>query len=204
MIPIALATEDALSESLGQRLLAEMAPKLQAPMLLRKGGFGYLRSGMPKWRQLSQRQAVVILTDLDDTACPAALRADWLGGLPCPENLLLRVAVREAESWLLADHEAMRQLMGAKGALPRNPDELPDPKKFVLELAQKAPRDVRLDMVRAAGAMSGQGIGYNARLTALVAAAWSPERAAERSPSLERARIRLRQMVDRLHAHPAA
>ncbi|HET7794032.1 MAG TPA: hypothetical protein VFL64_11670 [Rhizobacter sp.] len=204
MIPIALATEDALSESLGQRLLAELTPKLPEPMLLRKGGFGYLRSGMPKWRQLSQRQAVVILADLDDTTCPAVLRADWLGGLPCPENLLLRVAVREAESWLLADHEAMRQLMGAKGALPRNPDALPDPKKFVLDLAQKAPRDVRLDMVRASGAMSGQGIGYNARLTALVATTWSPERAAERSPSLGRARIRLRQMVDRLHAHPPA
>ena len=126
------------------------------------------------------------------------LRADWLEGLPCPENLMLRVAVREAESWLLADHEAMRQLIGSKGVLLRNPDELPDPKKFVLQLAEKASRDVRLDMVRASGAVSGQGIGYNARLTALVSTAWSPERAAERSPSLGRARVRLRQMVDRL------
>lgn len=198
MIPIALATEDALSESLGQRLLAELAPRLQAPLLLRKGGFGYLRSGMPKWRQLSQRQAVVILTDLDKASCPGVLRADWLGGLPCPENLLLRVAVREAESWLLADHDAVRQFMGSKGVLPKNPDDLPDPKKYVLQLAEKAHRDVRLDMVRASGAMSGQGIGYNARLTELVSTAWSPERAAERSPSLGRARIRLRQLVDRL------
>lgn len=198
MIPIALATEDALSESLGQRLLAELAPRLQAPLLLRKGGFGYLRSGMPKWRQLSQRQAVVILTDLDKASCPGVLRADWLGGLPCPENLLLRVAVREAEAWLLADHEAVRQFMGSKGVLPKNPDDLPDPKQYVLQLAEKAHRDVRLDMVRASGAMSGQGIGYNARLTELVSTAWSPERAAERSPSLGRARIRLRQLVDRL------
>ena len=198
MIPIALATEDALSESLGQRLLAELAPRLQAPLLLRKGGFGYLRSGMPKWRQLSQRQAVVILTDLDKASCPGLLRADWLGGLPCPENLLLRVAVREAESWLLADHDAVRQFMGSKGVLPKNPDDLPDPTQYVLQLAEKAHRDVRLDMVRASGAISGQGIGYNARLTELVSTAWSPGRAAERSPSLGRARIRLRQLVDRL------
>jgi hypothetical protein len=198
VIPIALATEDALSEALGLRLLDELAPRLQTPLLLRKGGFGYLRSGMAKWRQLSQRQAVVILTDLDKASCPGVLRTDWLGDSPCPENLLLRVAVREAESWLLADHEAMRQLMGPKGMLPRNPDELPDPRQFVLQLAEKAPRDVRLDMVRAPGAMSVQGIGYNARLTALVSNAWSPARAAERSPSLGRARIRLRQMVDRL------
>lgn len=199
MIPIVLATEDALSESLGQRWLAELAPRLQAPLLLRKGGFGYLRAGMPKWRQLSQRQAVVILTDLDKASCPGELRTDWLGDLPCPENLLLRVAVREAESWLLADHEAMRQLVDSKGVLPRNPDELPDPKQFVLQLAEKAPRDVRLDMARVPGAMSGQGIGYNARLTALVSTVWSPERAAERSHSLDRARIRLRPMVDRLY-----
>ena len=40
-----------------------------------------------------------------------------------------------------------------------------------------------------------QGLGYNARLTAWVNSEWSPQRAAERSPSLARARLRLNQVV---------
>jgi hypothetical protein len=197
MIPIALATEDALSESIGQRLLAELAPRLAAPMLLRKGGFGYLRSNLSRWQKLAERHPVVILTDLDAVVCPAILLTDWFGDRVRPQNLLLRVAVREAESWLLADHQAMRQLMGPRGKLPVQPDAIADPKQLLLKLAQSAPRDVRLDLVKVAGAVSSQGIGYNARLTDWVQNEWSPERAAQRSASLDRTRLRLQQLIER-------
>jgi hypothetical protein len=182
MIPIALATEDALSEAIGQQLLRELGPDMAAQMLLRKNGSGYLRARLGSWCQMAQRQAVVILTDLDRAACPAALLDDWFGRSVRPVNLLLRVAVREAESWLMADHQAMRQLIGKRGVLPAQPDDLPDPKRHLLRLAKLAPRQVRLDLVKDAGAASSQGIGYNARLTELVHTAWNPERAAQRSP----------------------
>lgn len=195
--PIALATEDVLSETIGQRLLGELPPVFLPPLLLRRDGAGYLRSGMHKWRQLAQRHAVVVLTDLDDVACPLALLDDWYGAGTRPLDLLLRIAVREAEAWLLADHEAMRQLLGANVVLPPDPDLLPDPKQHLLQLARRARRNVRLDLVRESGAVSSQGIGYNARLTDLVTGTWSPERAAERSPSLGRTRKRLAQLAQR-------
>jgi hypothetical protein len=198
MIPVALAAEDALSESIGQRLLAELAPRLAAPMLLRRGGFGYLKSNLTRWRKLAELHPVVVLTDLDAAACPALLLTDWFGDRARPQNLLLRVAVREAESWLLADHQAMRQLLGQRGKLPVQPDALADPKQYLLSLAKLAPRDVRLDLVKVAGAVSSQGIGYNARLTEWVQNEWSPKRAAQRSRSLDRTRLRLQQMIDRL------
>ncbi|MEF7614036.1 hypothetical protein V4F39_08955 [Aquincola sp. MAHUQ-54] len=200
--PIALATEDVLSESIGQRLLAELPPVFLPPLLLRRDGAGYLRAGMNKWRQLAQRQAVVVLTDLDNLACPLALLDNWYGAGSRPPDLLLRVAVREAEAWLLADHDAMKQLLGASAVLPPDPDRLPDPKQHLLQLARRAPRDVRRDLVKEAGAVSSQGIGYNARLTSLVSGAWSPERAAQRSPSLGRARVRLAQLAQRRMARP--
>jgi len=192
-----LATEDELSEAIGKRLLAELL-LAHTPQLLRKQGFGYLRSKMNSWRQLARHQAVVILTDLDRGPCPLALLQDWLGGEPPPPNLSLRIAVREVESWVLADHHGMRELIGPKGTLPISPDELPDPKQELLRLAELAKRDVRRDLVEVNGAILRQGLGYNARLAGWVASVWSPVRAAERSPSLQRTRLRLKELAERL------
>ena len=198
MMSVALATEDVLSESIGKRLLDELRPKLQATTLLRRTGNGYLRSRMRSWCQMARHQPVVVLTDLDRVACPKTLLDDWFAQLPRSANLMVRVAVRQSESWLLADHEAMRKLIGPRGALPPQPDSLPNAKEHLLQLARLAPREVRLDLIKTAGSISSQGIGYNARLTDLIQADWSPERAAQRSPSLERARRRMRELALRL------
>jgi hypothetical protein len=100
MTPVALATEDELSEAVGVKLLSEHPVLTEtSPMLLRKNGFGYLRSRMDSWRQMANRQIVVVLTDLDRLACPLLLLEDWLGAdRQHPENLLLRIAEREDEA----------------------------------------------------------------------------------------------------------
>ena len=195
MMPVALAIEDDLSKAIGKRLLAELPTPVVPNLILQKGGFGYLKSRMNSWRELSQRQIVLVLTDLDRVACPVALSADWLGKTPRPANLLLRIAVREVESWVLADHVAMRQLIGSKGPLPPQPDDLPDPKQHFLKLAKLAPRPIRQDLVKESGAVASQGMGYNACLTAWVQSDWNPERASERSPSLARTRRRLKELA---------
>lgn len=199
MMSVVLATEDELSEAVGVKLLSEHpAFATTSPMLLRKNGFGYLRSRMSSWRQMANRQIVLILTDLDRLACPLILLEDWLGASrQSPQNLLLRIAEREIESWLLADHEALGNLFGGCSRLPLQPDTLPDPKQHLLGLAQKAPRAVRDDLVAQHGAAARQGIGYNRRLVAWVHAEWSPERASTRSPSLVRARSAIREAAHR-------
>lgn len=190
----ALATEDALSEAVGRRLLAEI-PGVEVSHALRRSGRGYLRTKMNSWRQMARHQVVVVLTDLDRIDCPPTLLRDWLAGKGAPPGLLLRIAVRTIESWVLADHEAIRRLVGPKAELPERPDELRNPKQHMLKLAKQAPREVRLDLVKEAGAIACQGIGYNARLVDLVSSMWSPERAAKRSPSLGRTRVRLRERL---------
>lgn len=195
MTDVALATEDELSETIGIRVLSEIDPPIHASLLLRKGGYGYLRSKMDSWCQLSQQRPVFLLTDLDNKECPSLLIDNWFGQKQRPENLLLRVAVREVESWLLADHEAMRFLIGSKGKLPQNPDALENPKQSLLQLAKSARRDVREDLVVETGTVASQGIGYNARLGLLVQTHWSPTRAAKRSSSLRRAITRLEELA---------
>lgn len=198
MMNVALATEDALSEAIGLRLLAELATPVVPNLVLRKDGSGYLRSRMDSWRQMAQRQVVLVLTDLDRTTCPLELRADWLGQAVIPAHLMLRIAIREIESWVLADHIALRKLIGSKGTLPVQPDNLPDPKQHLLKLAKQAPRRIREDLVKESGAVASQGMGYNVRLTEWVRSDWSPERAAERSPSLQRTRARLGEITQRI------
>lgn len=199
MVGIAIATEDELSEAVAQRLVAETNPVLEVVQMLRRNGFGYLRSRMPNWCELARYQPVLLLTDLDRGACPVDLVNQWRGTLTMPDKLLLRVAVREVEAWLLADHVAMRALLGARGRLPVEPDALPDPKAFLLQIAARhASRDVRADLVQQRGAMASQGIGYNARLVQWVQHHWEPSRAAGNSPSLRRARARLRDLAVRV------
>ena len=190
---VTLATEDSLSEAVGERLIAEHRDALHIGQRLGRRGFGYLRSAMPKFREMARRQPVIVLTDLDRASCAASLVKDWSGGSTKPQNLVLRVAVREVESWILADHEAVRSLLAAPQLpLPEKPDDLDDPKAYLLKLAaERAPRPVRDALVPAKGAIASQGLGYNAVLTDLVAEHWSPERAASRSDSLQRARLRL-------------
>lgn len=196
---LAIATEDELSEAVALRLVEEVDPHWTVTHTLRKNGFGYLRAKMPSWCELARQQPVFLLTDLDRVACPAELLQQWRGALNVPSDLLIRVAVREVEAWLLADHEAARSLLGGHARLPAEPDDLPDPKGHLLRLAAKyATRDVRADLVKATGAIAGQGIGYNARLTHWVRASWAPPRAAGRSPSLHMARVRLAELARRI------
>jgi hypothetical protein len=194
MTPIAIATEDQLSEAIALRLIADIRTPHFVQLKLGKTGNGYLRSKMNSWYKMAQHQVVLVLTDLDRANCLVEFRDQWLDTEP-PKNLLLRIAVREVESWVLADHIAMRELIGAKGVLPVAPDELADPKQSLLKLAKSAPKQIREDLLKTIDGNLAQGVGYNSRLTAWVSSEWSPQRAAERSPSLARTRLRLNQVV---------
>ncbi|WP_076605926.1 DUF4276 family protein [Burkholderia metallica] len=190
---LVIATEDEVSEQIGKRLAQEAG--LEVGLCVGKQGNGYLRKRIPNFCQMADQQPVLLITDLDQIAHPKTLIAEWLGSKKPPRNLIFRVAVREIESWILADHVAMQTLLGAKvSKLPPSPDELADPKQTLLALAQKANRDVREDMVVSQGSVSSQGFGYNARLSQLIGTVWCPERAAGRSPSLSRARASLRNL----------
>jgi hypothetical protein len=196
MRPLTLATEDELSEAIAHRILVDF-PTISIGTSLRRGGNGYLRSRIRNFCEIAHNSPVLVVTDLDTHVCPATLRSDWLQRLANPPALLLRVAVREIESWLLADHQAIVALLGKSAArrLPDRPDILTDPKNFLLDLARHAPRDVRSALRAEPGAIARQGLGYNRHLCELVRSSWRPERAAERSPSLQRTSDRIRELV---------
>ena len=187
-MPIVIATEDELSETVAERLVQLASPGLGVARKFRRDGFGYLKKSIRTFRNIAQSQPVLLLTDLDQHECPPSLMGQWLGTRPKPKDLLFRVAVREVEAWLLADHDGIAKLVGKRSPhLPPDPDILSDPKRELINFAKKAPSAIRKEIVPGPGAAASQGLGYNAVLCPFVRKHWDPFRAAKRSESLRRA-----------------
>src|SRR5580658_423979 len=142
-----------------------------------KGGFKKVPIGTPFF----------ILTDLDIGTCPIELINDWLKS-PRKPNLIFRVAVREVESWILADVDGFSQFLGISAAhFPANPEAVNDPKALLIQLARRSRRrNIREDIVpRNANATIGPN--YNGRLMEFVFGSWDIARAKARCNSLSRA-----------------
>ena len=193
---ITIATEDELSETVGSRLVAEILPQFEIAQKLRRGGNGYLKTRCMDFNKMALRHPVFLITDLDKAPCADGLIRSWFDNLPLNANLIFRVAVREVESWLLADQQGMKLLL-ERGAnnITLTPDQLQNPKEYLLERAKRAPRELRNDLIRSKGALATQGLVYNSRLCEFVRNVWEPDRACDRSDSLARAILRLREIA---------
>jgi hypothetical protein len=135
---------------------------------------------------------ILVLRDLDaDAPCggglAAALWRDTVGQAPHP-GLLLRVAVRSVEAWLLADTVGIARATACDAArLIDDPDGLQDPKAALVALLRSAPaRGLRseLGLRKRDDAMRWPLVA--AWLDRFVAEDWDPRRASGRSPSLRR------------------
>ncbi|MGH8244991.1 MAG: hypothetical protein ACREUU_01005, partial [Gammaproteobacteria bacterium] len=103
-----------------------------------RGGSGYLRKTIRGWNRAAQGVPFVVLTDLDQHECPAALLGAWLPE-PRHANLVFRIAVREVEAWLLADVENLASFLKVRSsAIPRNPDAVLDPKGALIGAARRS------------------------------------------------------------------
>lgn len=88
MVWIVLATEDELSEQVGLCLASEAG--LDVGQCLRRGGNGYLRSRLANFCQIAEQQPVLLITDLDQSACASTLMNSWFGQMQRPAKLLFR------------------------------------------------------------------------------------------------------------------
>ncbi|MFP4390211.1 MAG: hypothetical protein ACLFPR_14855, partial [Desulfococcaceae bacterium] len=108
-------------------------------------------------------------------------------------RLLFRVAVREVESWLLADPEGLAGFLGiSRAKIPPEPDQLPEAKGSLLSLAiNSRKRGLRSEIFPAPGSTAPVGLGHNLQWGRFVRDHRSAPRAAERSPNLKRAWVRI-------------
>lgn len=188
-----LAVEDALAESLARRILGELRPELQITVPMRLGGRAKVEARLAELNRTAQSVPVFAMIDLDrPEPCPPALVQQHFRHGVAP-RMLFRVAVFEAESWVLADAEGIAQFLGVpEHRLPPHPDEEPDPKRLLVNLARRSSKKaIREDLVPAPGSTAQVGPAFNAQLTNFVTTKWSLQRARTRSRSLDRAAGRI-------------
>ncbi|MCP4666493.1 MAG: DUF4276 family protein [Deltaproteobacteria bacterium] len=187
-IPIVIAVEDDLSEAVLRVMFNQSTRSYEVSNCLGRQGSGYLKKKIKGFNQAAKGIPFLVLTDLDQTDCPPLLIGKWLS-IPKHENLLFRIAVREIESWLLAHRRAMASFFGVQeNLIPSDPDNLSDPKRFLISLAAKSRKsDLRKAIVPANRSTAKIGPDYNGTLVTFVRDSWQAKEASKSSPSLRRA-----------------
>lgn len=201
VIPINLAFEDALTEIVALKVLPA---HYATATVYNRGGYGYLRTHIGAFNNAAKGTPYLVVTDLDVVECPATLISEWLGRASKHPNLIFRIAVREAEAWLLAHREALADFFGIRiDLLPANPETLDDPKAVLVDLARRSPRkEIRTEIPPRANSTSKVGPNYNGRLSQFVQSHWDPAQASGSSESLRRMIERLNAFTPTWAAHP--
>jgi len=191
---VSAAVEGIVDEAVIRMLVGEAGGSVDA--VYNKNGKSSLRKSIAGYNNAARFSPWIVLVDLDqDADCAPPLLADWLPA-PAPQ-MCLRIAVREIEAWLLADHVNLPAFLGIPPTrLPLDPEGVSDPKRCLVDLARRSRRrDIREDMVPQTGSGRSVGPAYASRLIEFVARAWRPEVAARRSDSLRRCRERIAELV---------
>jgi hypothetical protein len=191
--------EDAPSAAVAKRLVASRNSTAESQLLFCEGfpsvmsGYGEIKKKSPAFLNMAKAGIrTFTLTDLDTRVCAVDMIRDWFAipdndELSLPDKVIFRVAVREVESWILADRAAWSQYIGIPACnFSAAPDSLCDPKQHLLDVVRtKGNRKVHKEMLPTGSANVGPR--YNEVLCTFVESKWSPTRASANSPSLDRA-----------------
>ncbi len=180
-----------------RRLAADLGIHVRA--VFGRSGKPQRRARIDGYNEAARFALWLVLVDLDDEfECAPSLRAEWL---PNPaEHMYLRVAVREIESWLLADSAGIAAFLSVPvRRVPRTVDDLDNPKHTLIELARSSrSRAIREDMVPRPGSGASIGPAYTSRMSEFVGkqgrGRWQPTSAAQVSPSLSRCILALTEL----------
>lgn len=195
MKDILLVGEDVLCCALGKKIIEAALPDWSISGLpIDKKGITRLLPELPRYAECARHVRPVLCIADTDNKCPVEIRKQWLPP-EAPQELLFRLAVSEAESWILADRHAVAQFFDVPlGVVPKAPESIKDPKSEMLKIAGRSrKKSIRSEMLTA-GQQVRPGPGYNVHLGALIAQAWDVVRAQENCPSLRRAVINVQSL----------
>lgn len=157
-------------------------------------------ANLPKYNAAAAHYPWLAIRDMDhDAACAPTLVGM---NLPAASGLMcFRIAVREAEAWLLADREAFAESLGVSLVrIPAEPETLPDPKLTIVNIARHSrKRAVRIGLVPEQGAGISIGPEYAAWMIDFAQNKWNPVRAASAGtvPSLTRSIAAVERLIAR-------
>ncbi len=185
LIAFSAAVEGPTDEAVLRRVVEHLGATL-GPVYGKTGKATLLRQ-LSGYNQAARLRPWIVLVDLDrDAECAPPARAQWL---PTPAaHMCLRIAVREVESWLLADRETLAVFLAvAHSRIPVHPEDLDNPKETLVNLARGSRRrDIRVDMVPRQQSGRSEGPAYASRLIEYAQGPWRPDVAMQHADSLQR------------------
>ncbi|TVQ20126.1 MAG: hypothetical protein EA382_15525 [Spirochaetaceae bacterium] len=150
-------------------------------------GSGQIEKKLVSFNDAARHAPFVVILDLDERSCAPGYR-DALLPRGAERYMILRIAVREVESWLLADRDGFARYLGvAVTVIPPEPDDLPDPKRSLFDLVRRSRRRSIRESILPIDRTARLGPDYNGALMGMVNEYWSRDRAVSNSPSLQRA-----------------
>ena len=193
-IPLIIVTEDILSRLAIEKIL-NYTSRFEIKNAIDAKGSGNIRSRIKNYNRVAKSNPVMVLTDLDQEPCPSELIQSWFKSTEKHPNFIFRIAVREIETWLMADSETFSDYTGivrSKIILPV--DTIPDPKMLLLNLITKSKKkEIREGLSPRSKSTARVGPLYNQILQEYIEKFWRVKKAAEYSKSLERAIRRLKE-----------
>ena len=191
---ISAAVEGIVDEAVVRKLIVEAGG--HPGTVYGKRGKSSLRRQVQGYNHAARQLPWMILVDLDqDAECAPPLCEEWVPN-PAP-FLCFRVAVREIESWLMADAESLSGFLSVSpNRIAADPEQIQEPKAEMVNLARRSRRrDIREDMVPREGSGRLVGPAYASRLIEYVETLWRPKAAIEHAESLRRANSCLRRLI---------
>lgn len=193
-IDIIAVAEDGLAEAVVLRLLDEIE-SVRVHQTFVKGGVGNISKNIKTFCSASKIIPHVVLADLDRNRCVSGLFSAWRFEPADHPRLLLRIAVKEVEAWLLADVDGIARFLAiSPRKIAARPETLADPKVVLVSLAKRSRlRHIKEGLAPSPGSGATVGPLYNAFLRRFCAEEWDVEAASLSAPSLAKARLRLQQ-----------
>jgi hypothetical protein len=113
--------------------------------------------------------------------------------------MVFRIVVREIEAWLMADAEALSRFLAVPlRSIPADPEQVPDPKETLVDLARSSRRrEIREDLVPRPGSGRAVGPGYTATMLEFTHTVWRPAVAAARCGGVAMCLARMREVAER-------
>jgi hypothetical protein len=151
-----------------------------------KNGKAHLKKQINNFNNAAKNSFWIVLTDLDEHPykCAPELVRDWLSR-PA-SKMILRVAVHEIESWILADRKNFSAFFKVSmEKIPCNPDEIKNPKEYLLNLIKTSKRkSLHKDMLPDQDNGRKEGPAYVSRIIEYIHHIWNFTEAKKNSKSL--------------------
>jgi hypothetical protein len=198
--------EDELQGAAIKRIANSIHPQIQFyPVFSNRSkgpaGIGYIRSKWKGFYEASKGSPYLIMIDLDSNECAPSLRKEM--GVPSNTmNFIFHIAVREIETWILADIRNFLAYFKIPSSIsvkfPNNLEDIPDPKEFLISLIKHSTkREYIRAIVPESGSTARVGKYYNTYLIDFVQKRWDIDTARDKSESLRKFIDELKKLIVR-------